>query len=75
MGEIFIPSSSAPITDSTSYELRRAHELNTQLGPKGSESAVDLLLDLHNTTANMGLSFIFYTIDWITLHIYKYIQV
>ncbi|XP_026214484.1 N-acyl-aromatic-L-amino acid amidohydrolase (carboxylate-forming) B-like [Anabas testudineus] len=65
---------STPITDSTSYELRRAQELNAQLGPKGSEEAVDLLLDLHNTTANMGLSFIFYSLDWITLHIYKYIQ-
>lgn len=69
------PSFSAPITDSTPYEQRRAHELNTQLGPKGSEEAVDLLLDLHNTTANMGLSFIFYSLDWITLHIYNYIQV
>ncbi|GAA6214796.1 N-acyl-aromatic-L-amino acid amidohydrolase (carboxylate-forming) B-like [Lates japonicus] len=65
---------SAPITDSTPYELRRAHELNAQLGPKGSEEAVDLLCDLHNTTANMGLCLIFYSLDWITLHIYKYIQ-
>ncbi|XP_034544163.1 N-acyl-aromatic-L-amino acid amidohydrolase (carboxylate-forming) B [Notolabrus celidotus] len=65
---------SAPITDSTPYELRRARELNDQLGPKGSEGAVDLLLDLHNTTANMGLCLIFYSIDWVTLHIYKYIQ-
>ncbi|XP_022621139.1 N-acyl-aromatic-L-amino acid amidohydrolase (carboxylate-forming) B-like [Seriola dumerili] len=65
---------SAPITDSTSYELRRAQELNAQLGPKGSEEAVDLLCDLHNTTANMGLCLIFYSLDWITMHIYKYIQ-
>ncbi|XP_071359371.1 N-acyl-aromatic-L-amino acid amidohydrolase (carboxylate-forming) B-like [Trachinotus anak] len=64
----------APITDSTPYELRRAQELNAQLGPKGSEEAVDMLCDLHNTTANMGLCLIFYSIDWITLHIYKYIQ-
>ncbi|XP_070777011.1 N-acyl-aromatic-L-amino acid amidohydrolase (carboxylate-forming) B-like [Enoplosus armatus] len=65
---------SAPVTDSTPYELRRARELNAQLGPKGSEHAVDLLCDLHNTTANMGLCLIFYSLDWITLHIYKYIQ-
>ncbi|XP_040892244.1 N-acyl-aromatic-L-amino acid amidohydrolase (carboxylate-forming) B-like [Toxotes jaculatrix] len=65
---------SAPITDSTAYELRRAQELNAQLGPKGSEEAVDLLCDLHNTTANMGLCLIFYSLDSITLHIYKYIQ-
>lgn len=65
---------SAPITDSTPYELRRAKELNAQLGPKGSPEAVDLLCDIHNTTANMGMCLIFYSLDWITLHIYKYIQ-
>lgn len=65
---------SSKITESTPYELRRAQELNAQLGPKGSAGAVDLLIDLHNTTANMGLCFIFYSIDWITLHIYKYIK-
>ncbi|XP_015240364.1 PREDICTED: N-acyl-aromatic-L-amino acid amidohydrolase (carboxylate-forming) B-like [Cyprinodon variegatus] len=65
---------SSPITESTPYELRRAQELNAQLGPKGSAEAVDLLIDLHNTTANMGLCLIFYSIDWITLHIYKYLQ-
>ncbi|XP_072241127.1 N-acyl-aromatic-L-amino acid amidohydrolase (carboxylate-forming) B-like [Leuresthes tenuis] len=65
---------SSPITDTTPYELRRAQELNAQLGPKGSEEAVDLFIDLHNTTANMGLCLILYSLDWITLHIYKYIQ-
>ncbi|XP_059179742.1 N-acyl-aromatic-L-amino acid amidohydrolase (carboxylate-forming) B-like [Centropristis striata] len=65
---------SAPVTDSTPYELRRAQELNAQLGPKGSNEAVDLLFDLHNTTANMGMCLIFYSLDWLTLHIYKYIQ-
>ncbi|TKS68269.1 N-acyl-aromatic-L-amino acid amidohydrolase (carboxylate-forming) B [Collichthys lucidus] len=65
---------SAPVTDSTPYELRRAQELNAQLGPKGSQEAVDVVCDLHNTTANMGLCFIFYSLDWITMHIYKYIK-
>ncbi|XP_012705253.2 N-acyl-aromatic-L-amino acid amidohydrolase (carboxylate-forming) B [Fundulus heteroclitus] len=65
---------SSPVTESSPYELRRAQELNAQLGPKGSAEAVDLLIDLHNTTANMGLCLIFYSIDWITLHIYKHIQ-
>ncbi|XP_074554497.1 N-acyl-aromatic-L-amino acid amidohydrolase (carboxylate-forming) B-like [Halichoeres trimaculatus] len=65
---------SAPITDSSPFELRRAQELNNQLGPKGSEEAVDLLCDLHNTTSNMGMCLIFYSIDPVTLHIYKYIQ-
>ncbi|CAK6958505.1 N-acyl-aromatic-L-amino acid amidohydrolase (carboxylate-forming) B-like isoform X3 [Scomber scombrus] len=65
---------SGPITDSTPLELRRAQELNALLGPKGSRDAVDLVCDIHNTTANMGLCLIFYSLDWITLHIYKYIQ-
>uniref|UniRef100_A0A8C6U7J7 N-acyl-aromatic-L-amino acid amidohydrolase n=1 Tax=Neogobius melanostomus TaxID=47308 RepID=A0A8C6U7J7_9GOBI len=50
---------STPLTDSSPYELRRAHELNSQLGPKGSPQAMDLVCDLHNTTSNMGLCFIF----------------
>jgi len=65
---------SAPITDSTPLELKRAQELNALLGPKGSQEAVDLVCDIHNTTANMGLCLIFYSLDWITLHIFKYMQ-
>lgn len=66
---------SDPVTDETPYEQKRAHELNAQLGPKGSREAVDLLCDLHNTTSNMGLCLIFYSSDWIPLHILKYLQV
>ncbi|KAF7217966.1 N-acyl-aromatic-L-amino acid amidohydrolase (carboxylate-forming) B [Nothobranchius furzeri] len=65
---------SSPLTESSVYEVRRAQELNAQLGPKGSEAAVDLLIDLHNTTANMGVCLLFYSIDWLTLHIYRYIK-
>ncbi|XP_076003853.1 N-acyl-aromatic-L-amino acid amidohydrolase (carboxylate-forming) B-like [Genypterus blacodes] len=63
---------SSPITDSTQYEVRRAQELNAQLGPKGSQEAMDLVCDLHNSTSNMGLCFIADPSDWIPLHIYKY---
>ncbi|TWW58682.1 N-acyl-aromatic-L-amino acid amidohydrolase (carboxylate-forming) B-like isoform X1 [Takifugu flavidus] len=63
-----------PLTDDTPYELKRAHELNAQLGPKGSQEAVDLLCDIHNTTSNMGLCLILYSADWIPLHILKHIQ-
>jgi aspartoacylase len=35
------------------YEQSRAKVLNAQLGPKGN-ARVDLLIDLHNTTSNMG---------------------
>uniref|UniRef100_A0A671RYM0 N-acyl-aromatic-L-amino acid amidohydrolase (carboxylate-forming) A-like n=1 Tax=Sinocyclocheilus anshuiensis TaxID=1608454 RepID=A0A671RYM0_9TELE len=61
-------SRSSPITDSSPYEVRRAQELNNLLGPKGSTDAIDLICDLHNTTANMGLTLIHYTTsDWVTL--------
>uniref|UniRef100_A0A8K9WL04 N-acyl-aromatic-L-amino acid amidohydrolase n=1 Tax=Oncorhynchus mykiss TaxID=8022 RepID=A0A8K9WL04_ONCMY len=67
---------SSPVTDATPYEVRRAQELNTLLGPKGSAGAMDLVCDLHNTTANMGLSLISYSAqDWVILHIYRQIQV
>ncbi|XP_063076271.1 N-acyl-aromatic-L-amino acid amidohydrolase (carboxylate-forming) B-like [Engraulis encrasicolus] len=66
---------SAPITDSSPYEVRRAHELNALLGPKESKDAVDLLCDMHNTTSNMGVTVITYSPDeWISLHIYKYLK-
>ncbi|XP_007943124.1 N-acyl-aromatic-L-amino acid amidohydrolase (carboxylate-forming) [Orycteropus afer afer] len=36
------------------YEVTRARELNQLLGPKASGLAFDFVVDLHNTTANMG---------------------
>ncbi|TRY54385.1 hypothetical protein DNTS_031398 [Danionella cerebrum] len=66
---------SSSVADNSPYEVRRAHELNNQLGPKGSPDAIDLICDLHNTTSNMGLTLIHYTTsDWVTLHICKYLQ-
>ncbi|XP_071263252.1 N-acyl-aromatic-L-amino acid amidohydrolase (carboxylate-forming) B-like isoform X2 [Salvelinus alpinus] len=66
---------SSPVTDATPYEVRRAQELNTLLGPKGSVGAMDLVCDLHNTTANMGLSLISCSDqDCVILHIYRQIQ-
>lgn len=37
----------------SNYEQSRAKVLNAQLGPKGN-ARIDLLIDLHNTTSNMG---------------------
>ncbi|XP_028834277.1 N-acyl-aromatic-L-amino acid amidohydrolase (carboxylate-forming) A-like [Denticeps clupeoides] len=66
---------SSSITETTPYEVQRAHELNAILGPKGSSEAFDLVCDLHNTTANMGVTVIAYTTkDYITMHIFKYLQ-
>ncbi|XP_035274916.1 N-acyl-aromatic-L-amino acid amidohydrolase (carboxylate-forming) B-like isoform X2 [Anguilla anguilla] len=66
---------SIPVSDETPYEIVRAQELATLLGPRGSDGAVDLICDLHNTTANMGLCLITNSdCDWIALHIYKHVQ-
>lgn len=40
------------------YEINRARELNAKFGPKGKDTKTDLLIDVHNTTANMGLCLI-----------------
>jgi len=40
----------------TTVESRRAKELNAVLGPKGSSDAADLIIDLHNTTADTGVA-------------------
>lgn len=45
------------------------------MGPKGTEDAIDVICDLHNTTANMGLTVISYSYsNWICLHMFKYLQ-
>jgi aspartoacylase len=40
-------------TSLANYEQSRAKVLNQQLGPKGN-ARIDLVIDLHNTTSNMG---------------------
>ncbi|MGJ8692427.1 MAG: aspartoacylase [Thalassotalea sp.] len=39
--------------DLANYEQSRAKAINSQLGPKGN-SRTDFIIDLHNTTSNMG---------------------
>ena len=46
-----------------SYERERAAELNEMLGPKGSETSTDLIIDLHTTTANNGINLIMSPVD------------
>ena len=54
-------------TTLSAYEEVLAKEFNTLLGPKGSKSPrVDFLMDLHTTTANMGLSLCISTKDSFT---------
>ena len=45
--------------DLLTYEACLAKDLNQLLGPKGSDNTnVDFIVDLHTTTANMGLSIV-----------------
>ncbi len=56
------------------YEHKIAQKLNTLLGPKGSEKTdVDFIVDLHSTTANMGLSLVVSSKNKLTWDVVKYL--
>lgn len=56
--------------------MRRAQEINSRFGPKGSCVAYDLIFDLHNTTANMGSTLILEKAkDDFTIQMCHYIKV
>lgn len=50
-------------TTPSTYEIQLAQEINRQIGPKGPQSQTDLIVDIHNTTANMGISLIIGEMD------------
>ncbi|XP_078393846.1 N-acyl-aromatic-L-amino acid amidohydrolase (carboxylate-forming)-like, partial [Cetorhinus maximus] len=55
LNRCFVPETLNVDSDQTlPYEVLRANRLNCLLGPRGSEEAMDLIIDLHNTTANIG---------------------
>ncbi|XP_066108319.1 N-acyl-aromatic-L-amino acid amidohydrolase (carboxylate-forming) isoform X2 [Saccopteryx bilineata] len=57
------------------YEVTRARELNQLLGPKASGRAFDFILDLHNTTANMGTCLIAESAHNVfAMHLCRYLQ-
>lgn len=49
------------------YEIRRAKELNERFGPKGPDTKTDLIIDVHNTTSNMGVCLILSAKDPFTM--------
>jgi succinylglutamate desuccinylase len=57
----------------TSYEDRRAKEIAAQLGPK-SQPKADVIIDLHSTTANMGLTILPSSKDPINLRLAAYLS-
>ncbi|XP_029141267.1 N-acyl-aromatic-L-amino acid amidohydrolase (carboxylate-forming) [Protobothrops mucrosquamatus] len=62
-------------SDSDLYEIQRAQEINQIFGPKGSSQAYDFMLDLHNTTANMGSCLLLKSeFSLLSIHMCNYIQ-
>ena len=57
----------------SSWESIRAHELNQLLGPKMKQPKTDFILDLHTTTADMGITLIVYEKEF-NLQMAGYIQ-
>lgn len=57
----------------TGYEDRRAKEITIQLGPKDHPKA-DVILDLHSTTANMGLTILPSSIHPFNLRLAAYLS-
>ncbi|MEM9255274.1 MAG: aspartoacylase [Pseudomonadota bacterium] len=60
--------------ESTNREQARAHEINRLIGPKGSDSKTDWIIDLHTTTANMGVTLVSHQHDSQALDMAFYIQ-
>ncbi|XP_056387125.1 N-acyl-aromatic-L-amino acid amidohydrolase (carboxylate-forming) [Hyla sarda] len=57
------------------YEVKRAREINMVFGPRGSIKAYEVILDLHNTTSNMGVCLIISgTHRTLEMHACHYIQ-
>ncbi|XP_036609469.1 aspartoacylase [Trichosurus vulpecula] len=63
------------ITEDSPYEVSQAQEIHRVFGPKGSEDAYDVILDLHNTTSNMGCTLILETSeDDVLIQMFHYIK-
>lgn len=56
------------------YEQSRAKVINAQLGPKG-KAKTDFIIDLHNTTSNMGPSLILLQSDVFNRQLGAYVKV
>ncbi|XP_074153862.1 LOW QUALITY PROTEIN: aspartoacylase-like [Sminthopsis crassicaudata] len=66
---------SEEVTEDSPYEVGRAQEIQRLFGPKGGADAYDVILDLHNTTANMGCALILETPrDDLLIQMFHYIK-
>ncbi|MEM6583430.1 MAG: aspartoacylase [Pseudomonadota bacterium] len=55
-------------------EQERAQEINRLFGPKGEDSPTDWIIDLHTTTANMGVTLVTQQHDPVVLDMLLYVQ-
>jgi len=56
------------------YEHNRAKAINALLGPKGEAAKTDFIIDLHTSTANMGVTFCLQPGDPLALRCAAYVQ-
>ncbi|MDD1794051.1 aspartoacylase [Enterovibrio sp. ZSDZ42] len=68
----FLPADLANMALSN-YEQSRAKVINAQLGPKGN-ARTDLVIDLHNTTSNMGPTIILLKADAFNTQLAAYVS-
>lgn len=57
----------------SNYEQSRAKAINAQIGPKG-DAKTDFIIDLHNTTSNMGPSLILLQSDNFNIQLGAYVK-
>ncbi|KAG8451715.1 hypothetical protein GDO86_003781 [Hymenochirus boettgeri] len=62
---------SALSSESDPYEVKLAREIYQKYGPK---QCTNFLIDLHNTTSNMGSTIILFKGDNLSLHLANYLQ-
>ncbi|NP_001090428.1 N-acyl-aromatic-L-amino acid amidohydrolase (carboxylate-forming) isoform X1 [Xenopus laevis] len=63
---------SASASESDSYEVKRAREIYQKYGPK--QSSLNFVIDLHNTTSNMGTTILLFKGDNFALHLANYLK-
>lgn len=61
------------LSDSSSLEAKLSRKLNEKLGPKGN-SKHDLVVDVHNTTSNMGATLIILEADDFNISLARYVK-
>ncbi|KAM4795102.1 N-acyl-aromatic-L-amino acid amidohydrolase (carboxylate-forming)-like [Rhinophrynus dorsalis] len=63
---------SVPGSENDPYEVRRARDICQKYGPK--QSSIDFVIDLHNTTSNMGATILLFTGDNFSMHLANYLK-